>query len=151
MCYDHTGFLYLSVFNITSPRPLDRLSCPNNNCVTCKCLTKGECTIRNVVYRIDCDLCGEFYIDETYRPLHARFQEHCSPLKASYKDKPLAKHYSDHHPNNTPPQLSVIIRDSNIKDRKVKEARMIITQKPSINNKDELKDTKLFLIQCKDK
>ena len=74
----------------------------------------------------------------------------CSPLKPSYKDKPLARHYSEHHPN-IPPQLllSVIARASNIKDRKVKEARMISTLKPSINIKDELKDTQLFLVQSK--
>ena len=141
---------------LTSSRPLDKQICPKNqiNCATCNCLTEGECTIRNVVYKIECSLCGELYIGETYRQLHSRFQEHwysaCSPLKPSYKDKPLARHYSEHHPN-IPPQLllSVIARASNIKDRKVKEARMISTLKPSINIKDELKDTQLFLVQSK--
>ena len=123
------------------------------------CLVEGKCTDRGVVYGIICELCKakalqehHEYDGETGRPLDKRFKEHylsaSNPTAKSYKDKPLAKHYSTYHPN-TKPQLSlrVIEKATSTNNRKIREARIINKNNPSMNNRHELTQVKQFLVQ----
>ena len=139
---------------LTSSRPRDKEECPRVACKTCDALDDATCTKRNTVYKITCttDNCGEEYIGETGRPTHERFTEHLrsakNPEKASYMTKPLAVHYREKHPN-TDPSLSLHLLETanNTLERKIKEAKNIARQKPTINQRDEMLETKQFLVQ----
>ena len=109
----------------------------------------------NVVYKITCNKCHSpvqsRYTGETYRPLEERFMEHWrsanNPNAKSYKDKPLAKHYRSDHKGEKPDlSLDILYKCSNIKDRKVKEARTILSLKPELNDKNEQLELLQFLV-----
>ena len=144
---------------LTSSRPLDKKRCPNNNCRTCLALgDKGKCTDQNVVYEVRCGFpeCQQsgigLYNGETYRPIGDRFNEHFrsakNPTAKSYKEMPFAKHYSTHHPNAEPPKLllKILQKTSTTVDRKIKEARTILHNKPDLNNRDEQAELRKFLV-----
>ena len=145
---------------LTSSRPLDKPQCPSNDCKTCAALgDSGKCTDRNVVYSLTCDMMGckerdiGHYNGETYRPVGDRFIEHYrsanNPSAESYKEKPFAKHYLAHHPDhNGEPELKleIVARASNTMDRKIKEARSILTNKPDLNDRDEQVELRKFLV-----
>ena len=65
---------------------LSKPKCPGGpRCHTCASGFSGDCTQKNVVYRLNCKLCQEngqnsIYIGETKRPVRLRFNEH---LKAT--------------------------------------------------------------------
>ena len=136
---------------LTSSRPLDKPQCTDNKCITCRDLKYGNCTTRNCVYKITCNLCQKKYIGETYRPLSCRYKEHYrnakNPEAQSYQNTPKAKHYSECH-KNTNPDLSFKILDTTIslKERNIKEAKYIIKLKPELNNKEELVSLNNFTV-----
>ena len=142
---------------LTSSRPLDKPQCPrNNSCRTCSRLLTAtvsnvNCVTQNTVYEVKCG-CGETYNGETGRPLHKRFNEHYrnanNPTAKSYINTPLAKHYREHHPDSTSPDLSVAVleRGRNTIHRKIKEARIIAKNKPTLNDKKELLELQQFLV-----
>ena len=119
---------------------------------------KGKCTDQNIVYGITCDFpnCVQSeigrYVGETYRPIHERFTEHSrsakNPTAKSYQDKPLSKHYATEHPNCQDPKISLTIheRATSINNRKIKEARTILTNKPDLNSRDEKTEIQRFVI-----
>ncbi len=145
---------------LTSSRPLDSPQCPTEDCRTCTALgDSGKCTDRNVVYSLKCNLteCNErdigHYYGETYRPLGDRFIEHYrtanNPTAESYKEKPYAKHYSANHAEHTGDpklKLEIVARASGTMDRKIKEARCIIANKPDLNDRDEQVELRKFLV-----
>ncbi len=97
--------------------------------------------------------CLENYGGETYRPLNHRFDEHyrsaANPSAKSYIDKPLAKHYREKHSNHDGPpnlKLEIIDRGNSLIDRKIKEARFLVNNKPTLNDKSELNNLKQFLV-----
>ena len=107
----------------------------------------------NTIYEIKCstDNCKEIYNGETYRPLHERFIEHYrnanNPTAPSYTQKPMAKHFHTTHPNSTPKlSINVLEKAHNTINRKIREARVIAKNKPSINDRRELSDLQQFLI-----
>ena len=57
-------------------------------------LDKGDCTSRNTVYKITCELdnCSEILGGEIYRPLNCRFDEHYRSAA-----NPTAKSYTTSH------------------------------------------------------
>ena len=141
---------------LTDSRPLDKKKCSTNNCRTCAALSTGDCTSQNVVYHIKCgmDDCSEDYGGETYRPLKCRFDEHfrnaANPTAESYKDKPLAKHFRHKHPsNNGPPKLrlEIVDRATSLVNRKIKEAKFLVNNKPTLNDRSELNNLKQFLVE----
>ena len=145
---------------LTSSRPLDKPQCPSEDCRTCSALgDSGKCTDRNVVYSLKCNMmeCRELdlgrYNGETYRPVGDRFTEHYrtakNPTAESYKEKPFAKHYNVHHPQHTGEpelKLEIVARASNTMDRKIKEARAILANKPDLNDRDEQVELRKFLV-----
>ena len=108
----------------------------------------------NLVYEITCntDNCGDKYEGETYRPLHERFTEHFhnanNPTAKSYVNTPMAKHYRDKHTNSSDPSLSVKILEkaNSTVNRKIREARLIAKNNPTINDRQELSELQQFLI-----
>ena len=142
---------------LTSSKPLDSKQCPNNNCATCTALEKGKCTDSNLVYQITCniDTCRQanigIYNGETYRPIADRFTEHLrsakNPTAVSYKDLPLAKHYAHHHLGSTPKlSLRILENARSTNNRKIREARLITTNKPDLNDRDEQTMLRQYLI-----
>ena len=112
-----------------------------------------------VVYSLKCDMveCREMdighYHGETYRPVGDRFIEHYrtanNPTAESYKEKPFGKHYNINHPGHTgAPKLKLKIeaRASSTMDRKIKEARSILANKPDLNDRDEQVELRKFLV-----
>ena len=72
-----------------------------------------------------------------------------SSTMSSLTDKPLAKHYREKHSNyNGKPQLKLEIVDkgSSLIDRKIKEAKFLVHNKPSLNDKSELNNLTQFLV-----
>ncbi len=142
---------------LTSSKPLDERQCPNTNCTTCEALDKGKCTDRNLVYQVTCELdnCRQagigVYNGETYRPIHDRYTEHVrsanNPTAVSYKEKPLAKHYTQQHPGSTPKlSLKILEKASSTNNRKIREARLITKNKPDLNDRDEQAAVRQYLV-----
>ena len=68
-------------------------------------------------------------------------------MMSSYIDKAFNTHYREKHNDQQPRMsLSVVLRCRNLKDRKIKEARMICQHNPTINKRKELNDAKQFLL-----
>ena len=136
---------------LTSSKPLDKPKCSELTCRACACLERGNCTDRNVIYEITCNICQQQYNGETSRPLWQRFNEHylsaANPTADSYINKPLAKHYTDHHPNISPNlKLRVLDNASSTNNRKIKEARLIKSNNPSMNCRREQTQVLQFLV-----
>ena len=71
-----------------------------------------------------------------------------NPNAPSYLDKPLAKHYSSQHKDCENPklELEILKRAATTTDRKIKEARVILKNKPDLNNRDEQTDLRKYLV-----
>ena len=69
-------------------RPYDKKTCKINKCRICPKIesNNNDCSLKNAVYRVDCKICGQFYIGETERTLHERMGEHLR--YASYPKTP---------------------------------------------------------------
>ena len=110
-----------------------------------------DCSIKNVVYRVNCRVCHKFYIGETERTVHERFGEHLRyasyPKTPSNRGEALAIHYSNEHVGVIPDLVfSILTVESNTVRRKIFEAMMIIELKPCLNLKEELLTVRRFLI-----
>ena len=91
------------------------------------------------------------YNGESYRPIADRYTEHLrsasNPTAVSYKEKPLAKHYAQHHPGSTPKlSLEILERATSTNNRKIREARLITANKPDLNDRDEQATLRQYLI-----
>ena len=138
---------------LCSSRPYDRQSCNYTNCIICPLIINSDrfdCSTRNIVYRINCNICNEFYIGETYRPSHDRFSEHrrAANRPTHYPDEALAAHYLNYH-SNVEPNLSFTVLEARLLStvtRKIREAFHIFNLKPSINNREECEVLERFLL-----
>ena len=134
-------------------RPYDHKKCLIGNCKICPCITtpNKNCLVKNVVYKITCNLCNHIYIGETSRTCHDRFSEHLRYAKyfntPSNKEQAFAVHYRISHPQ-TNPNLNYDILSVQPKTcrRKIFEALFIKKFKPYINLRDELSTIDRFLI-----
>ena len=85
-------------------RPLCQLLVKSNviPCgVGCVCDGRNICMSKNIVYKICCLICQQFYIGETHRTLITRIMEH---IKHSTSN--VHKHFTNHH--NCSPSLRKI-------------------------------------------
>ena len=136
-----------------SSRPYDHPKCLSTRCEICpRITTKGKnCLVKNIVYRVTCNICNETYIGESSRSAHQRLGEHLRyarhPTTKSNSEQALAVHYVTHH-NNAEPDLSfdILTIQPNTSRRKIYEAMFIYQQKPMLNLRDELKNIERFLI-----
>ena len=138
---------------LCSNRPLDKRKCINDACKVCPLISTNnkDCQVKNIVYKVTCKICGEFYIGECYRCAHERLGEHLRyatyPKTISNSDRAFAMHYNTCH-ENVPPDLNfeILKIDSNTVRRKILEAMLIVKYKPTINTRDELESIKRFLV-----
>ena len=136
-----------------SSRPYDHQKCVNSKCSICpRITTKGKnCLVKNIVYKIICNICKQTYIGESSRTAHQRLGEHLryakNPLTRSNSEMALAVHYIKEH-NGCEPDLSfdILTIQPNTHRRKIYEAMFIYQQEPQINLRDELKNVEKFLI-----
>ena len=138
---------------LCSSRPQDKLVCNNDECFICPNFVtdKHRCTIMGAVYKVICNICGEYYVGETSRTLHERLSEHRryanNPTSKSYKEECLAKHYAACHPGiKADLSFDVLDREMSTVRRKVKEAFYINKMKPDLNDKEECRAVERFLI-----
>lgn len=117
-------------------KPLWRRVKPKNsiNCDhRCVCGSKNLCFKKNVVYRIDCMYCQNFYVGETHRTLFSRIKEH---LKLSSSN--VFRHLKTDHSVSSPcfTDISVSVLSSGFVDsthRKKMETNSIRQLRPAIN------------------
>ena len=69
-----------------------------------------------------------------------------SPQPWSYQTKTFAKHYNNFYPNTKPDlTFDIIDTENNTLMRKIKESYYIHKHKPTINEKEELKDLEKYI------
>ena len=118
---------------------LTKAPCPagSRSCATCEAITEGRCTDKNVVYQVDCKLCGDSYIGESKRPVRLRFNEHVRSMLGATEYTPLGDHFRNKHPgiNREKSMLGVQIlrRTLDHPDRKITESLYIRDRKPKMN------------------
>ena len=137
---------------LVESRPYDKVCTDTSKCPICSNSNAPvRCTQKDVVYQINCDLCGATYVGETGRPLVVRYQEHfrsaANPNAKSYKNMAFSKHYLDQHYGQKP-KLSVKIlkRTKGSVERKITEALFIQKLNPDLNGKYEQLNVLDFLV-----
>ena len=90
-----------------------------------------------VVYKFTCSSCGACYVEETFRYLSTRINEHLKTDKASHLYKHLMSSEGGRQ-KCTPDCFSIIDKSTNISQLKIKEAFHIFWEKPSLNQQLEL-------------
>ena len=136
-----------------SSRPYDHPKCLSTRCEICpRITTKGKnCLVKNIVYRVTCNICKQTYIGESSRSAHQRLGEHLRyarhPKTKSNGEQALAVHYLTHHSDDEPDlSFDILTVQPNTSRRKIYEAMLIYQQKPMLNLRDELKNIERFLI-----
>lgn len=111
---------------------------------------KYDCSVKGVVYKITCSICGDFYVGETSRPIHDRFLEHRQAATTPHKHlcNGIACHYLEKHKGVLPSLKLEILASgtTNTIKRKIIEASYIKRLKPELNNKDECELVQSFLL-----
>ena len=107
--------------------------------------------MKNIVYRVTCNICKQTYIGESSRSAHQRLGEHLRyarhPKTKSNGEQALAVHYLTHHSDDEPDlSFDILTVQPNTSRRKIYEAMLIYQQKPMLNLRDELKNIERFLI-----
>ena len=119
--------------------------CPSGNrtCNTCKMITKGKCTDKNVIYELQCKLCGDTYIGESKRPLRLRYNEHLRSAVNNTKLTPVGDHFDTCHSDvsresklsDPPLNVKVLMKARDHPDRKIAESLCIRDKKPKLNDR----------------
>ena len=123
---------------------LQKPKCPGGQrCHTCKSGFSGDCTQKNVVYELSCNICHEqgqktTYIGETKRPVRLRFNEHYRDVQNETEDSPMGDHFRESHPqaegHTVPLSIRILYRASDHPDRKLAESLLIQKNHPQLNN-----------------
>ena len=136
----------------SSSRPLDKRVCTIRGCDVCPLIVtiNKDCSVKNVVYRIDCIICLKFYVGETERTAHDRLGEHLRyakyPNTPSNIKEALATHYRTEHKDLAPNlRFNILTVEPNAVRRKIFEAILICNLKPELNLKEELRTVQRFL------
>ena len=137
---------------LVESRPHDKTCKDPSKCPIChNSSVPVNCSQKDVVYQINCDLCGRGYVGETSRPLVVRYQEHyrsaANPTAPSYKNMAFSRHYIECHPGQKPKLSTKILKKtSGSLDRKITEGLFIQKLKPDLNNKYEQLSVANFLV-----
>lgn len=101
-----------------------------HQCTLKECKMKNkDCNTKNCVYQITCS-CGETYIGSTIRPLHIRYKEHLTN-----EQSPVYQHIKNK--NKHTQTVKILSRENNITKLRIKEAYLIKSLRPTMNNKEE--------------
>ena len=104
----------------------------------CRITDKSICYRKNVVYKLTCDSCKNFYIGSTTRTLHIRCREHSTNSTSSmYK---LLQNCQ-----TTLFSTTIWTQDSDEANLRLREALLINKLNPKINGKSELELYRYFL------
>ena len=108
------------------------------NCNIPNCITPRHlCHLTKVVYMFVCSICRSSYIGSTRRKLHTRVREHLT-MKSS----------AIHQHKTSFPQatwgITVINHAKDPVDLRIREALQIATKKPTLNNKEEIRNFRLL-------
>ena len=127
--------------------PFSRKKCQDNQCMVCSKNGKGNCRATNVVYKIECNICGHCYTGETSRNGYSRGIEHMTGLKNKTEDSVLYRHMRDKHDSSgSQPDftMSIISTHKNALDRQITEA-VTIHKAPAnqINRRSEWGHTRI--------
>ena len=92
---------------LVESRPHDKSCKDVSKCPIChNSSIPVQCSQKDVVYLINCDLCGRGYVGETSRPLVVRYKQHyrsaANPTAPSYKNMAFSRHYIECHPGQEP-------------------------------------------------
>jgi len=112
------------------------------------CLIKENkiCMQKNVVYKLTCKTCDQFFIGSTIRKFHKRYHEHLNR-----KNQPINNHLlfcstKDNSTNSKVPfTIKFLTHDNDILNLKIREAFHIRQNKPSLNTKKEMEDLINFI------
>ena len=118
--------------------------CPGGQkCNLCMSDFKGDCTRKNIVYKIHCKICQKEGIDATYvgesmRPIRLRYNEHRRDAINRTPNTPLGDHFLREHTHNTATdsdilQLRILYRAQDHPDRKIAESILIRSETPTLN------------------
>ena len=123
---------------------LSKPKCPGGQrCHTCASGFSGDCTQKNVVYRLNCKLCQErseesTYIGETKRPVRLRFNEHIRDARNASEGTTIGDHFKERHSAqdipSTPLQIQILHRSRDHPDRKITESLLIQRNRPGLNS-----------------
>ena len=123
---------------------LSKPKCPGGpRCHTCASGFSGDCTQKNVVYRLNCKLCQEkgqnsIYIGETKRPVRLRFNEHLRDALHVTEGTPMGDHFGEHHSSSgvpsVPLQIKILYKSRDHPDRKIAESLLIKRNRPELNS-----------------
>ena len=118
--------------------------CPSGSrtCNTCKRISKGRCTDKNVVYQLTCKLCGASYVGESKRPLRLRYNEHFRCAVNETRLTPIGDHFESCHGDiskaekvaDPPLIVKVLKKAKDHPDRKIAESMCIRDLKPRLND-----------------
>ena len=93
-------------------------------CLACQAGLEGQCTTKNVIYRLECAICAESYIRETKRPVQERLLEHRRPALNRNEQNTWGAHYGTIHkgsPVPTVPFTARIVRAQDQVDHELSE------------------------------
>jgi hypothetical protein len=100
-------------------------------CSIPSCTTpKHLCHRSNVVYQLTCRECKAKYIGMTRRHLHTRIREHFT-----IRTSPVYGHRDKCHPQW---DISILATARDVVDLQMKEAMLIQSHRPTLNNRDEI-------------
>ena len=105
------------------------LNCPINN--------PSLCYQRKIVYKLKCQQCNNIYIGSTIRDLHLRIKEHYTTRTSSV--------FQHKQTCNSDFITSIINRDQDSANLRIKEGLMIRKLSPSINSRAESEEMSIFL------
>ena len=113
---------------------------PRDDCLSCRAgLQQIMCDQKNIVYSLECRLCGAEYVGETKRTARARMSEHHAQARNKICGTPWGDHMTSHHPQVTIEKVPIFHRavvlavEENNVTRKSREAVEIRDRKPSVN------------------
>ena len=72
-----------------------------HKCECISCLAGVPCNISKLVYRAECNECGEEYIGASCRPADKRIGEHEASIRCKNNRTSLGKHWKEHHPSES--------------------------------------------------
>ena len=118
---------------------LTKPPCPAGSraCPTCATLVGGKCTDKNVVYELECKMCGARYVGESKRPVRLRFNEHIRSMLSNTEFTPVGDHFRKKHPaaskNKSLLGIRILKRTVDHPDRKITESLYLRDNKPVMN------------------
>ena len=93
--------------SILTRSALEPSPCPSRGpCVACQAGLQGQCTVKNVVYKLECTLCSGSYVGEIKRPVRERIMEHRRAALARNAQNPWGTHFCTQHGNSTSPPIN---------------------------------------------